>query len=102
MNFDLLVILLGVVIGIIDIVPMAKQKINRYYILSAFIFHIILPSMVNNISTEVSWWQSSLIYLVMTTPLAIILLKDSKKDPIIMLVTSTGVGGIVGILIPLI
>lgn len=98
MNVTIFSIALGLVIGGLDIVPMIKQKINLNYTVSAFIFHFIMPSIVNSVDSNLIWWQSAMLYFVLTLPLSTIIFKENKKDAIIMLVISSIIGVIVGII----
>ena len=102
MSITIYTVIVGLVIGILDIIPMIKQKISKYYTVSAFIFHFIMPSIVNNVFSHVNWWQSAILYFSLTLPLAIIIFKDNKRDASLMLIVSTIVGAIVGTILSII
>lgn len=99
MDITFFTIVLGIAIGLADTIPMIKQKINIYYTVSAFLFHLIMPTIVNNVLVKNAWWQSTILYFVLTLPLSILVFKNDKKDSVIMTVTSIVVGSIVGLIL---
>lgn len=57
MKTILLTALIGIIAGIIDVLPMVKMNLDRYAIFSAFIFYFIMPFIIFN--TElfgIVWW----------------------------------------------
>ena len=44
----LLTCLIGVIAGAIDVLPMIKMKLDRFSIVSAFVFYFILPFIILN------------------------------------------------------
>ncbi len=94
-----LTIIFGVIIGLIDIIPMIINKIDRNFIISAFAFHLIMPTLVFNLSFVNNWYVATLTYVACTLPLAILVHKWSKKDPIIMIISSLVIGSITGLII---
>lgn len=45
MNF-LLTLLIGVVAGAIDVLPMIKMKVDKFSCMSAFAYYVILPFII--------------------------------------------------------
>lgn len=42
----LLTLFIGIIVGIIDILPMIKMKVDKYSILSAFVYYLIVPFII--------------------------------------------------------
>jgi hypothetical protein len=95
----LLTILIGVVAGVIDIMPMIKMKLDRYAIASAFIFYLILPFFVINTTLiEKLWWiRGGIIGFLMAVPVMVIVVKDDRKATIPMGIMSIILGSLIGI-----
>ena len=97
----LITLLIGCIVGIIDILPMIKMKLDKYAISSAFIFYFIIPFIVYNLNMlEKLWWlKGGLITLVLSIPTIIIISKADKKSIIpitsmaIILGTCIGLAG---------
>ena len=50
-------LLIGIVAGAIDVLPMIKMKLDRHSIASAFVFYLILPFVILNIDLYgLAWW----------------------------------------------
>ena len=49
MKTILLTLLIGILAGILDILPMVKRKLDKHSILSAFVFYLIMPFIILNI-----------------------------------------------------
>ena len=97
-----LLLLIGVVAGALDILPMVKRKLDPYSIASAFVFHLIAPFFVyDTVLPLPALLQGGLVYLLFALPVAILAAKDDKKAAPIMLVTSLVIGMIAGQLIHL-
>jgi len=48
----LLTLLIGIVAGVIDVLPMIKMKVDKYSCISAFIYYVIVPFVI----FEVNWF----------------------------------------------
>lgn len=56
MNF-LLTLLIGIVAGIIDVLPMIKMKVDKFSCASAFVYYLILPFIIFSINWFGDlWW----------------------------------------------
>jgi hypothetical protein len=78
--------IIGVVAGIIDILPMVIQKMDKRSVLSAFLQYFFVSIIIVNINLPgVIWWlQGSIIALALAIPVIIIVSeKDKKAVPII-------------------
>lgn len=86
----LLTALIGVVIGMIDILPMIKMKHDKYSIGSAFVFYFMLPFVICNIDLYgLVWWiKGGLVGLCMALPIIILVAKDDKSAVPPMLIMS--------------
>ena len=99
MKTYLVPLLIGCVIGVIDIMPMIKNKLDQYSIASAFVFHLFMPIVVFNLSLEIIWWlRGGLVYLICAVPVVILIAKEDQKAAPIVAVTSVVMGTIVGVL----
>ncbi len=95
----LLLLLIGVSAGIIDILPMIKMKLDRHSIASAFMFHLIAPTILYHIQINVSvWLKGGIVYLLLAIPLIIFVNKKDKKGSIIMIISSIIIGTVVALI----
>lgn len=98
----LLCICLGCMLGILDIIPMIKNKIDKYAITSAFSYHVIMPYLLLNITNEnTSIYIGGVLYFICSIPIVILVSKTDKKAVPIILLTSFIIGIICNILINL-
>ena len=101
MNEILLTLLIGIIAGVIDILPMIKMKLDRYATSSAFTFYFIMPFIIFNFEllNNLWWLKGGLITLVLAVPTTILASKADKKAviPIIIMAVALGTGiGIAG------
>ena len=77
----LLTCLIGVIAGAIDVLPMIKMKLDRFSIVSAFVFYFILPFIILN--TELfgmPWWlKGGVIGFALALPVIIIVAGQGEK-----------------------
>lgn len=95
---DYLVLLgMGIVLGGIDVFPMIKQKLDRFSILSAFVFHLLMPFVVYGISWHMDpWLKGGCLYVLLALPMMIMVAKEDKKAVGMMAVSSCILGSICG------
>ncbi|HEX3021539.1 MAG TPA: hypothetical protein VHQ24_15985 [Lachnospiraceae bacterium] len=95
----LLTILIGVVAGVIDVMPMIKMKLDKYAITSAFTFYLILPFItINTTLLETLWWiKGGMIGFILAVPVMVIVAKDDRKATIPMGIMSIILGSLIGI-----
>lgn len=95
----LLTLLIGVIAGIIDVLPMIKMKLDKYSVSSAFVHYIIAPFIIFN--TELfgmAWWlKGGVISLLLAVPTMILVAKDDKKSVVPMVIMSIILGTLVGV-----
>lgn len=90
MNTLLLSILVGLIIGIIDIIPMIIQKLPRYSIIAAFLFFFFISIILFHTDIPyIPWWlEGALISIAMMSPVLIhVGVTDKKPTPIIVINT---------------
>lgn len=94
----LLTLLIGIIAGVIDILPMIKMKVDKYSIVSAFVYYLIMPFIVfnTNLFTELWWIRGGVIAILMAIPVIILVAKEDKKSPIAMTIMSIILGSIIG------
>ncbi len=99
MNF-LLTLLIGMIAGVIDVLPMIKMKVDKYSCISAFVYYIIIPFVIFGIDWfENLWWlRGGVIALLMAMPVIILVSKEDKKSPVAMTIMSTVLGSIIGVM----
>jgi len=95
----LLTTLVGGVIGIIDIAPMIKMKLDKYALSSAFTFYFVMPFIIFNLNilNNLWWLKGGLITLVLSLPTTILIAKADKKGCIPVVIMSIILGTIIGI-----
>lgn len=90
MNSLLLSVIIGLVAGLIDIIPMILQKIPRYSIVAAFLFFFFISIVILHVDIPyIPWWlEGGLISLALMTPVLIhVGVTDKKPVPIITINT---------------
>jgi hypothetical protein len=101
MNNLLIAILIGLAAGIIDVVPMIIQKLDKYSCLSAFVHYFALGLIIPFVNWNLESWLSGMcISLLTALPVMIIVYRKDKSAVIPMFIFSIllGVGiGIAGI-----
>lgn len=99
MNKLLLSLIIGVIAGIIDIIPMFLQKLDKYSIMSAFIQWVIVTFVITHIQFGIEGWLKGLIVAVlMALPIVILVAKTDLKSAIPILIMCIILGSIVGII----
>jgi hypothetical protein len=95
----LLSIVIGWAAGIVDIVPMLLQRLDKKSIVSAFLQYLFVSIVIVNIDLPgIAWWlQGGIISFALSLPVVIIVSgKDRKAVPII-LAMSVILGTLVGV-----
>lgn len=98
MNF-LLTLLIGVVAGMIDVLPMIKMKVDKFSCASAFAYYLVLPFIIFGLNWfgNLWWLRGGVVAILTAAPLIILVAKDDKKSPIVMAITSIMLGSIIGL-----
>ena len=87
MDTLLLSALIGIGIGIIDIIPMLIQKLDKRATISAFLQYFFVSIIIVNIDLpHIVWWlQGGLISVAFALPVVVIVsIQDKKAVPIIL------------------
>lgn len=95
----ILTALIGMIAGIIDVFPMIKMKVDKYSILSAFVYYLLLPFIIFNVNWfGTLWWlRGGVVAIVMAVPIIILVAKEDKKSPVAMTIMSIVLGSIIGV-----
>lgn len=93
----LFTLLIGIVAGTIDILPMIKMKLDKYSIISAFTFYLILPLIVLNIDLfGIVWWlKGGIVGVALALPTIILVAKDEKNSVPPMIIMSILLGTLI-------
>ncbi len=99
MKIHLLTLLTGAIIGVLDVLPMIRMKLDRYAILSAFVFYLIVPFIVYNTDLfGMAWWlKGGVITLALALPVIIIVAKDGIQAAMPILAMSVVLGTLIGV-----
>lgn len=79
-------IIIGIVVGLFDVIPMLIKKMDKRACLSAFLQYLVASFVILHADIPgISWWiEGSLISLLMAIPVIVIVSKtDSKAIPVI-------------------
>jgi len=100
MNTILLSLFLGAGAGVIDIIPMILQKLDRYSIVSAFAQWLIVGFVIGLIKIPGidGWLKGLVVAVIMALPIVIIVAKGDLKSVPIILIMSAVLGSILGFL----
>ncbi len=100
MNNILIALLIGIIAGIIDTVPMLIQKMNKFANLSAFFHWVVLGLIIPFVSWDISAWLKGLIIgEISAVPVLFMVAAEDKKAiiPITLMSAVLGMGiGIAG------
>ena len=90
---------IGVVAGIVDIIPMIIQKLDKRATLSAFLQYLFVSIIIVNINLfGIVWWlQGGLISLALSIPVIIIVSGNDKKSIPIIASMAVILGTLIGI-----
>ena len=97
MNVILLSVLIGIVVGAIDALPMILKKLPKRAIVSAFLQYLFVSVIIINIDLpNVVWWiEGGIIALMMAIPIIIIMVETNKKSVPIILANSVVLGTLI-------
>lgn len=95
----ILMLLIGIIAGCIDVLPMIKMKLDKHSIASAFLYYLFLPFIILNVNLfGLVWWlKGAIIAIIMATPIIIIVSKSDKKSAVPMVITSIVLGTLISI-----
>jgi riboflavin transporter FmnP len=89
---------IGAAAGIIDIIPMIIQKLDKFSNWSAFVHWLVLGVVISYIQLPMSPWLKGLVVAeISALPIIILMLKNDPKSIIPILVMSAILGIAVGV-----
>lgn len=89
----------GIVFGTIDILPMLKMKLDKFAILSAFVFYLIVPFIVYNTNLfGMAWWlKGGVITFLLALPIIILVAKEGLQAAAPIAIMSVVLGTLIGV-----
>ncbi|MDR2919626.1 MAG: hypothetical protein LBV72_09730 [Tannerella sp.] len=95
----ILSLLIGLIAGIIDIIPMILQMLDKHSIVSAFLQYIFVSVIIINIDLPyVVWWlEGGLISLALSLPIVVLVSAKDKSSVPIILTMSIILGTLIGL-----
>ena len=98
MNDFLIAILIGLAAGIIDVVPMIVQKLDKESCLSAFVHYFALGLIIPFVNWDLAPWLTGTCISVLTAiPVMIIVYQKDKKAIIPMIIFAIILGSGIGL-----
>jgi hypothetical protein len=99
MNTLLLSAIIGVVAGIIDIIPMIIQKLDKRASISAFLQYFFVSIIIVHINLpHIVWWlQGGIVSVALALPVVLIVATNDKKAVPIILSMAAILGTLIGI-----
>lgn len=99
MKILLISMVIGLAAGIIDIIPMIAQRMEKRAIVSAFLQYFFVSIVIVNIDLPgVPWWiEGSLISLALAAPVIIIVAGEDKKAAPVIAGMAVILGALIGI-----
>jgi len=99
MNTLLLSVIIGIISGTIDIIPMVIQKLDKRASISAFLQYFFVSIIIVNIDLpHIVWWlQGGLISVALALPVVVLVSAQDKKAVPIILTMAAVLGTLIGI-----
>ncbi len=98
MNNLFIAILIGLAAGLIDVIPMIIQKLNKTASISAFIHYFALGLIIPFVNWNIPHWITGVVISVLSAiPFMIIVYPNDKKAIIPMIILSLILGAGIGI-----
>jgi hypothetical protein len=99
MDTLLLSVIIGITAGVIDIIPMIIQKLDKRATISAFLQYFFVSVIIVNIDLpHVVWWlQGGLISVALALPVVMIVASEDKKAVPIILTMAAILGSLIGV-----
>lgn len=95
----LIALTIGIFAGIIDIIPMVIQKLDKRATIAAFFHYLVLGLIIPFVDWDIiSWIKGMIIGILLLVPTLIIVTKNDKKAMIPMIISSIILGGMIGFL----
>lgn len=98
MNDFLIAVIIGLVAGLIDVIPMIIMKLEKAANISAFVHYFVLGLIIPFVSWDIApWIKGIIISFLSALPVMIIVFPKDKKAIIPMIVFSLILGAGIGI-----
>ena len=98
MSEILIALLIGTVAGVIDVIPMIIQKMDKYANLSAFFHWVVLGLIIPFVSWDIAPWLKGLITAeISAVPILFIVVPKDKKAIVPITIMSAILGVLVAI-----
>ncbi len=97
-NDILIALLIGIIAGIIDVIPMIIQKLEKTANISAFVHYVVLGLIIPFVDWGIPPWIKGMIIAELTAlPVMIIVIPKDKKALIPMILFAAILGAGIGI-----
>ena len=91
-------IIIGIIAGIIDVIPMIIQKLGKHANISAFVHWVVMGIIISYIQIPLAPWLKGLVIAELSAlPVVIIVAKEDPKSAIPIFAMSAILGILVGI-----
>jgi len=98
MNDLLIALLIGIVAGLIDVIPMIIQKLDKVSCYSAFVHYLVLGLIIPFVDWGIAPWVTGLLIAFLTAiPIMIIVYPKDKKALIPIFLFSLFLGAGIGL-----
>ena len=99
MDTLLLSAIIGITAGVIDIIPMLIQKLDKRATISAFLQYFFVSIIIVNIDLpHVAWWlQGGLISVALSLPVVVLVAAEDRKAVPIILTMAAILGTLIGV-----
>ena len=94
MNEILIALIIGIIAGIIDVVPMIIQKMDKYANLSAFSHWVVLGLIIPFVSWNISPWLKGLIIAEISAIPILLMVAPKDKKAIIPITIMSAILGV--------
>ena len=98
MNNIVIALLIGFIAGLIDVIPMIIQKLDKTSCISAFIHYFVLGFIIPFVNWDLApWIKGMIISLLMSIPVMVIVFSKDKKAILPMIIFAVILGAGIGI-----
>lgn len=98
MNNIVIALLIGFIAGLIDVIPMIIQKLDKTSCISAFIHYFVLGFIIPFVNWDLApWIKGMIISLLMSIPVMVIVFSKDKKAILPMIIFALILGAGIGI-----
>lgn len=99
MNILLISMVIGILVGLIDVAPMILKKMDKRAIISAFLQYFFVSIVILNIKLPgIAWWlQGSIVSFCLALPIIVLVSTNDKKSVPIIAVMSIVLGTIISV-----